>query len=46
MGIIGIYPEWNVKVSKNDSNLLGTFIGIYPEWNVKKNCSKGTKTGV
>ena len=36
MGIIRIYPEWNVKATWSVTrNPLPVYIRIYPEWNVK-----------
>ena len=34
-GLIGIYPEWNVKYIDNSTYMCYSIIGIYPEWNVK-----------
>ena len=33
--MIGIYPEWNVKMSFRFGKVVKASIGIYPEWNVK-----------
>ena len=33
--IIGIYPEWNVKLVDEEERAYNCSIGIYPEWNVK-----------
>ena len=33
--IIGIYPEWNVKIDLKMKSVQNPPIGIYPEWNVK-----------
>ena len=34
-GFIGIYPEWNVKITVPIALRTPLTIGIYPEWNVK-----------
>ena len=34
--LIGIYPEWNVKIKEAIKLKYKAIIGIYPEWNVKR----------
>ena len=44
LAIIGIYPEWNVKIFLYHISNSRICIGIYPEWNVKISGMKDKST--
>ena len=41
--VIGIWPDWNVKLLDLGSWCLANPIGIWPDWNVKINLAKNPR---